>query len=128
MKKHLSFLVIIFFLLINQAVSQTVYVTKSGKKFHTENCRYYNSNAIAIDISDAESQGYTPCKVCKPTSSDITNTSDSQSESNDDKSNSISSQNETNEKVQCSALTKKGTRCKRMTSSSNGKCWQHGGN
>lgn len=27
----------------------------------------------------------------------------------------------------CSAMTRKGTRCKRMTKSSNGKCWQHGG-
>lgn len=31
-------------------------------------------------------------------------------------------------KVQCSATTKKGTRCSRMTLSPNGLCWQHGGN
>lgn len=30
--------------------------------------------------------------------------------------------------VRCSATTKKGTRCSRMTYSPNGKCWQHGGN
>lgn len=30
--------------------------------------------------------------------------------------------------VQCSASTKKGGRCRRMTSSPNGRCWQHGGN
>ncbi len=30
--------------------------------------------------------------------------------------------------VRCSATTKKGTQCSRMTYSSNGKCWQHGGN
>ena len=29
--------------------------------------------------------------------------------------------------VQCSAMTKAGTRCKRMTKSPNGKCYQHGG-
>lgn len=29
--------------------------------------------------------------------------------------------------VQCSCLTKKGTRCTRMTRSPNGLCWQHGG-
>jgi endonuclease G len=29
--------------------------------------------------------------------------------------------------VRCSAITKKGTRCTRMTYSPNGKCWQHGG-
>jgi endonuclease YncB( thermonuclease family) len=30
--------------------------------------------------------------------------------------------------VQCSATTKRGTQCKRMTLSPNGRCWQHGGN
>jgi endonuclease G len=30
--------------------------------------------------------------------------------------------------VQCSEVTKSGTRCKRITKSSNGRCWQHGGN
>ena len=29
--------------------------------------------------------------------------------------------------VRCSATTKKGTQCSRMTFSANGKCWQHGG-
>ncbi|MEI8048747.1 MAG: DNA/RNA non-specific endonuclease [Bacteroidota bacterium] len=29
---------------------------------------------------------------------------------------------------QCTAVTQKGTRCKRLTTSPNGKCWQHGGN
>lgn len=40
--------------------------------------------------------------------------------------NSSSSSNN-QESRQCTAITQKGTRCKRMTSSSNGKCWQHGG-
>lgn len=31
------------------------------------------------------------------------------------------------EEVQCKATTKKGTRCKRLTKSKNGLCWQHGG-
>ncbi len=30
--------------------------------------------------------------------------------------------------VQCSGITKAGTRCKRMTTSENGRCYQHGGN
>ena len=29
------------------------------------------------------------------------------------------------ERVQCSGITKKGTRCKRMVSSANGRCYQH---
>ena len=30
--------------------------------------------------------------------------------------------------IQCTSITKKGSQCKRITKSSNGKCWQHGGN
>lgn len=30
--------------------------------------------------------------------------------------------------VQCSGITKAGSRCRRTTTSSNGRCWQHGGN
>jgi endonuclease YncB( thermonuclease family) len=30
--------------------------------------------------------------------------------------------------IQCSATTQRGTQCKRMTLSPNGRCWQHGGN
>jgi SH3-like domain-containing protein len=30
--------------------------------------------------------------------------------------------------VQCSGTTRKGFRCRRMTRSANGRCWQHGGN
>jgi len=30
--------------------------------------------------------------------------------------------------VQCSGQTKRGGRCRRMTLSPNGRCWQHGGN
>lgn len=34
---------------------------------------------------------------------------------------------QTGNAIQCSASTKSGTRCKRMTTSPNGKCYQHGG-
>jgi hypothetical protein len=41
--------------------------------------------------------------------------------------NSSNSNNTGNAAKQCTATTQKGTRCKRMTKSPNGKCWQHGG-
>ena len=44
----------------------TVYVTDSGKKYHTSGCRYLKKSKHAIKLSKAKSQGYTPCKVCKP--------------------------------------------------------------
>jgi len=111
MKRRISLAVFIFFLFIGNAFSQTVYITNSGKKYHNENCRYLNSSSTPIDLSDAASKGFSPYKVCKPSKLD-----------------NITTENEFQEKVQCSETTKKGTRCKRMTKNSNGKCWQHGGN
>lgn len=44
-------------------------------------------------------------------------------------SNTSKSENiETTTTVQCKGVTKSGTRCKRKTNSSNGRCFQHGGN
>lgn len=46
--------------------SSTVYITKTGSKYHTGSCRYLKKSKIAISKSAAISQGYTACKVCKP--------------------------------------------------------------
>lgn len=130
MKKQTSLFVMIILLLVSNAMSQTVYVTKSGKKYHTENCRYLTKNTVAVDLSDAINKGYTACSVCKPPSANSSNSLDSQTESTsdgNDNQNTTESTKETNQKVQCSAMTKAGNRCKRMTKSPNGKCWQHGG-
>ena len=40
-------------------------------------------------------------------------------------SQNSSSENRSSESVQCSGTTKKGTRCKRMVKSANGRCYQH---
>ncbi|MDU7338623.1 MAG: ComEC/Rec2 family competence protein [Clostridium sp.] len=46
--------------------SYTVYITKTGGKYHTGGCRYLKKSKIAISLSDAQSQGYSPCSVCNP--------------------------------------------------------------
>ena len=46
--------------------SYTVYVTKTGTKYHTENCGYLKDSKIAKDINEAIAQGYEPCKKCRP--------------------------------------------------------------
>ncbi|WP_085833829.1 ComEC/Rec2 family competence protein [Clostridium merdae] len=46
--------------------SYTVYITKTGGKYHTGGCRYLKKSKIAISLSDAQSQGYEPCSVCNP--------------------------------------------------------------
>lgn len=44
----------------------TVYVTKSGKKYHADGCSYLSSSKIAIALDDAKAKGYTPCSKCNP--------------------------------------------------------------
>jgi hypothetical protein len=46
--------------------AQTVYVTRTGKRYHRDGCRYLASSKIPISLKDAKAQGYTPCKVCRP--------------------------------------------------------------
>lgn len=47
----------------NQSV--TVYVTKTGAKYHKDGCRSLSKSKIPISLSDAKS-GYGPCSVCNP--------------------------------------------------------------
>jgi micrococcal nuclease len=43
----------------------TVYVTKTGSKYHRGSCRYLSRSKIPIKLSEAK-LGYTPCSVCNP--------------------------------------------------------------
>jgi hypothetical protein len=50
----------------SQNKEQTVYVTKTGKKYHTSTCRYLAKSKISMSLKDAKSKGFTACSVCKP--------------------------------------------------------------
>lgn len=45
---------------------QVVYVTKTGKKFHSSSCHHLRASKIKTDRTKALRAGYTACKVCKP--------------------------------------------------------------
>jgi len=49
-----------------QPLTEVVYVTKTGKKFHKSSCRYLKSSKIKTTKAEAKEAGYTACKVCKP--------------------------------------------------------------
>jgi hypothetical protein len=51
---------------VEEPKAQTVYVTRTGKRYHREGCRYLASSKIPMTLKDAKAQGYTPCKVCRP--------------------------------------------------------------
>lgn len=42
----------------------TVYITKTGAKYHQGGCSYLSQSKIPIGLADAEAQGYTPCSRC----------------------------------------------------------------
>jgi hypothetical protein len=44
--------------------TQTLYIARSGKKYHLDGCRYLAGRKIAISLKDAKARGYTACKVC----------------------------------------------------------------
>lgn len=46
----------------------TVYVTRTGEKYHRDGCRYLRQSRIATTLKDAVTRGFGPCSVCKPPS------------------------------------------------------------
>ena len=117
MKRYVSLLFLFFALHLG---AQTVYVTNTGEKYHRGSCKYLAKSKNAVELSDAINQGYGACKICKPLKSVSKKAEVKEEKYPDYNRNATSSQ--------CSATTQKGSRCKRMTTSANGKCWQHGGN
>jgi endonuclease YncB( thermonuclease family) len=43
----------------------TVYVTRTGEKYHTGSCRHLSKSRIPVSIAEAR-QRYSPCSVCNP--------------------------------------------------------------
>ena len=81
MKKYFFLLVLSFFALSTsfygntqlretieriEPLTQTVYITKTGKKYHAGGCRYLSKSKIEIAKSKAVKAGYDACKVCAP--------------------------------------------------------------
>lgn len=49
-----------------QAKTQTVYITNSGAKYHSDGCRYLAKSKKPISLSEALNKGYEPCSKCSP--------------------------------------------------------------
>jgi len=43
----------------------SVYITRTGAKYHRDGCRYLSKSKIPISLTDAK-RGYSPCSVCNP--------------------------------------------------------------
>ena len=44
----------------------SVYVTKAGKRYHRQDCRFLAESKIAINLGEAKACGFTPCRICQP--------------------------------------------------------------
>lgn len=44
----------------------TVYVTRTGEKYHSNGCQYLRKSKIAISLQDAVNSGYDACSRCDP--------------------------------------------------------------
>ncbi|GAB6390929.1 MAG: hypothetical protein MdMp014T_0302 [Treponematales bacterium] len=48
-----------------KAAPVVVYITRTGKKYHRENCRYLRQSKIETTLEEAR-RSYEPCSVCNP--------------------------------------------------------------
>ncbi len=44
----------------------TVYVTKTGARYHRSSCHYLSRSKFPMTLKEAKTQEYTACKVCRP--------------------------------------------------------------
>ena len=112
------------------ADAQKVYITKTGEKYHRKDCRYLRYSSIEIELKEAKKTGYTPCSVCRPVtkepeSSPTTGNTQPQPSTNQVTPLYKDSTPAKTTSRQCTAMTKAGSRCNRMTTNANGRCWQH---
>ena len=47
------------------ALERTVYITKTGSKYHGPNCSSLRSSRIAVSLKDALGRGLTECAICR---------------------------------------------------------------
>jgi len=105
-------------LLSDSAFSQTVYITRTGAKYHDDGCRYLSRSKFKTTLKEAKESQYTACSVCKPPTKVI-------SGSGQDNVTTAPAPIRKAKSSQCTARTKSSARCSRMTTNANGKCWQH---
>lgn len=44
----------------------TVYIAKTGEKYHLDGCRSLSKSKMPVKLSEAKAKGYEPCGICKP--------------------------------------------------------------
>ena len=98
--------------------AQTVYITKTGNKYHRGHCGYLKYSKFPITLKEAHTREYDPCKICRP---DLEERSDDESPET-----YVITPEKSDVDVRCGVIAKTTARqCKRITNNANGRCWQH---
>jgi len=50
----------------SEAALETVYITRTGAKYHRDNCDYLKYSKIKITLEEALEESYSPCSKCNP--------------------------------------------------------------
>jgi hypothetical protein len=98
----------------------TVYVTKTGTKYHRATCSSLSKSKIPMALRDA-AKSYQPCKRCGPPVLPSTAAVPPA------QTRTLTAASAGSPDGRCQAITKKGTRCKRAARPGSRYCWQHGG-
>ena len=121
-----SFKIVILFIALSfgyPVLGQTVYTTKTGEKYHKSSCHHLKYSKKEIKIDKAKALGYKACKVCKPTINNTKKKSSSAALTSKKEQKSTTTRKAVSN--QCTGKTKSGSRCKRKTKNSSGRCYQH---
>ena len=102
------------------AQSETVYVTKTGAKYHRAGCSSLRRSSIPMPLSQAAAR-YGACKNCRPPVPAATTPTAPASNS----SPKIAPAERAVESGRCQATTKKGAQCSRKAKAGSQYCWQH---
>jgi len=54
----------------------TVYITKTGSKYHRDGCHYLSKSKIAVSLNKLDTKKYSPCSSCKPPTKQTTKVGD----------------------------------------------------
>lgn len=108
----------------SHGADETVYVTRTGSKYHRSTCSSLRSSSIPMKLSEATAR-YGPCGRCSPP------TLKQPTKDNDEDLTALKepAKQKTQPAVsgRCQATTKKDTQCSRRAKAGRSYCWQHGG-
>jgi hypothetical protein len=110
----------------SSADNETVYVTRTGEKYHRGSCRHLSKSKSPLPLKEAAAR-YSPCSVCKPpVLSARPSGAPSVAEPSTAKVPPPAPARPAPVTVsRCQATTKKGSQCSRSAQAGSSYCWQH---